>query len=128
MPFLFNAADIYVTTATAESFGQTLLEASACAVPVVAFKVGGITDIVVHEESGLLVEPASVPDLLAAIERLVANRPLREKMGRNGRARVEDNFTLAHQGELWNDCLTRLRNGAASDCSSLSAMSGPVRS
>jgi glycosyltransferase involved in cell wall biosynthesis len=127
MPFLFNAADIYVTTATAESFGQTLLEASACALPVVAFKVGGITDIVVHEESGLLVEPASVPDLLAAIERLVASQPLMEKMGRNGRARVEDNFTLAHQGELWNDCLTRLRKGAASDCSSLSAMSGPVR-
>lgn len=126
MPFVFNAADIYVTTATAESFGQTLLEASACALPVVAFKVGGITDIVVHEETGLLVKPLSVPELLAAIDRLVANRPLREQMGRKGRAHVKDNFTLAHQAQLWSDYLMRLRNEAASDCSSLSAMPGPV--
>ena len=126
MPFLFNAADIYVTTATAESFGQTVLEASACAVPVVAFKVGGIPDIVLHEQSGLLVDPLSIPDLLAAVGRLVENGPLREQMGRNGRARVEDNFTLAHQGQLWNGCLMRLRNADASDGFSFTAMSGPV--
>lgn len=126
MPFLFNAADIYVTTATAESFGQTVLEASACAVPVVAFKVGGIPDIVLHEQSGLLVDPLSIPDLLAAVGRLVENGSLREQMGRNGRARVEDNFTLAHQGQLWNGCLMRLRNADASDGFSFTAMSGPV--
>ena len=95
-------------------------------VPVVAFKVGGIPDIVLHEQSGLLVDPLSIPDLLAAVGRLVENGPLREQMGRNGRARVEDNFTLAHQGQLWNGCLMRLRNADASDGFSFTAMSGPV--
>jgi glycosyltransferase involved in cell wall biosynthesis len=114
MPFLYNAADIYVTTATEESFGQTLLEASACGVPVVAFGVGGITDIIAQEESGSLVDPPSVPALLAAVERLVENRSLREQMGRNGRACVEKSFTLVHQGRSWNECLVRLRDAALS--------------
>jgi glycosyltransferase involved in cell wall biosynthesis len=108
MPFIFNAADLYITTATEEAFGQTLLEASACAVPVVAFNVGGIKDIVVHEETGLLVDRVSASDLLVAIERLVGDAALREKFGRNGRARVERQFTLAHQAGVWENCLARL--------------------
>jgi glycosyltransferase involved in cell wall biosynthesis len=108
MPFVFNAADLYVTTAIEEAFGQTLLEASACGVPAVAFNVGGIKDIVVHEETGLLVDRISASDLLAAIERLVGDAALREKLGRNGRARVESRFTLAHQAAAWDNCLARL--------------------
>jgi glycosyltransferase involved in cell wall biosynthesis len=108
MPFVFNAADLYVTTAIEEAFGQTLLEASACGVPVVAFNVGGINDVVVHEETGLVVDRVAAPDLLAAIERLVGDAGLREKLGRNGRARVESQFTLAHQAAAWDNCLARL--------------------
>jgi glycosyltransferase involved in cell wall biosynthesis len=108
MPFVFNAADLYVTTAIEEAFGQTLLEASACGVPVVAFDVGGIKDIVIHEETGLLVDRVSASDLLAAIGRLVGDAALREKLGRNGRAHVESQFTLAHQAAAWDNCLARL--------------------
>jgi glycosyltransferase involved in cell wall biosynthesis len=108
MPFVFSSADIYVTTAIEEAFGQTLLEASACAVPVVAFDVGGIKDIVIHEETGLLVDRVSASDLLAAIGRLVGDAALREKLGRNGRAHVESQFTLAHQAAAWDNCLARL--------------------
>jgi glycosyltransferase involved in cell wall biosynthesis len=108
MPFVFNSADLYVTTAIEEAFGQTLLEASACGVPVAAFNVGGIKDVVVHEETGLLVDRVSASDLLAAIERLVGDAALRGKLGRNGRARVESQFTLAHQAAAWDNCLARL--------------------
>ena len=107
MPLVFGAADLYVTTATAESFGQTVLEASACAVPVVAFNVGGIRDIVVHEETGILVDRISIDDLLGAIEALIEDRALREQFGRNGRARVESNFTLASQAASWESGLRR---------------------
>jgi glycosyltransferase involved in cell wall biosynthesis len=108
MPFVFNSADLFATTAIAETFGQTLLEASACAVPVVAFNIGGIKDIVVHEETGLLVDRVSASGLLDAIDRLVGDAALREKLGRNGRARVESRFTLAHQARAWENCLARL--------------------
>lgn len=108
MPMVLNAADIFVSTATAESFGQSLLEASACAVPVVAFDVGGVSDIVVHNETGILVREPSVENLLKAIDRLVADPAEREALGRAGRERVINNFTLTHQADAWVDCLKRI--------------------
>ena len=108
MPFVYNAADIFVSVAAAEAFGQTMLEASACGVPVIAFPVGGTTDVVVHEETGLLVDPPSTKNLLAAIDKLVSDRELRESLGRNGRNRVEQNFTLERQANAWVDCLKKL--------------------
>jgi glycosyltransferase involved in cell wall biosynthesis len=108
MPLILSTADVYVSTASAESFGQSLLEASACGLPVVAFKVGGVGDIVVNNETGILVEQQTLPDLIAAIERLLDNPIERQKMGRNGRRRVEENFTLRHQANAWVDCLKRI--------------------
>jgi glycosyltransferase involved in cell wall biosynthesis len=108
MPFVFNSADLYVTTAIEEAFGQTLLEASACGLPVVAFNIGGIKDVVVDGETGLLADRVSAADLLGAIDRLVGDAALREKLGQNGRARVESRFTLAHQARAWENCLARL--------------------
>jgi len=108
MPFILNAADIFVSTATEEAFGQMLLEASACAVPVVAFDVGGVRDVVAHWESGILVKQITAEDLLAAVETLLADRSLRESMGREARARVERQFTLTHQADAWIACLQRL--------------------
>lgn len=108
MPLILNAADIFVSTATAESFGQSLLEASACAVPVVAFDVGGVGDVVVHNETGILVEELGVENLLKAVDRLVANQSEREALGRAGRTRVLNNFTLIRQAEAWVDCLKRI--------------------
>jgi glycosyltransferase involved in cell wall biosynthesis len=108
MPFILSAADLFVSTATEEAFGQMLLEAAACAVPVVAFDVGGVRDVVAHGESGILVKPIRAQDLLAAVEVLVADPSLRESMGREARARVERQFTLRHQAEAWIACLQRL--------------------
>jgi glycosyltransferase involved in cell wall biosynthesis len=108
MPFILNAADIFVSTATAESFGQSLLEASACGVPVVAFDVGGVGDVVVHNETGVLVQEQSVDNLLKAIDRLIANSSEREALGHAGRTRVLNNFTLIHQADAWVDCLKRI--------------------
>jgi glycosyltransferase involved in cell wall biosynthesis len=108
MPLILNAADIYVSTATAESFGQSLLEASACALPVVAFDVGGVGDIIVNNETGILVDRQTLPDLIEAIDRLVENPVERDRMGRNGRRRVEERFTLLKQADAWVDCLKRI--------------------
>jgi glycosyltransferase involved in cell wall biosynthesis len=108
MPFIYSCADIFVSTSTAESFGQTLLEASACGVPVVALSVGGVKDAVVDGETGLLVDTHDANSLLASVDRLIADPAMRERLGRAGRARVEQHFTLEHQADAWIDCLERL--------------------
>jgi glycosyltransferase involved in cell wall biosynthesis len=105
MPLILNSADIFVGTATEEAFGQTLLEASACGIPVAAFDRGGIGDIVVNEETGLLVKDLSVSDLYTAIERLLGDPALRELLGNNARKRVESRFTLTKQADAWVEYL-----------------------
>lgn len=108
MPLILGSADIFVGTATEEAFGQTLLEASACGIPVVAFDRGGVSDIVVDGKTGLLVKNLDAGELEAAVNRLLADPSLRDLLGRNARRRVESGFTLERQADAWTDCLKRL--------------------
>ena len=108
MPFILNSADIFIGTATEEAFGQTLLEASACGVPVAAFDRGGVSDVVVDGETGLLVKDLSADALYNAVDRLLCDAALRDRLGRNARKRVETHFTLAKQADAWIDHLATL--------------------
>ena len=101
MPLILNSADVYIGTATEEAFGQTLLEASACGIPVAAFDRGGVSDIVVDGQTGLLVKSLNADELYNAINRLLADSSLRELLGRNARKRVESHFTLSRQADAW---------------------------
>lgn len=85
--------DILVHCSEAEPFGRVLIEAMAMAKPVVAFADGGVPEIVVDGQTGLLVPPGDVAALSAGIERLLQNEPLRRAMGQKGRSRVEAMFT-----------------------------------
>ncbi len=84
----YAAMDVFVHTGTEETFGQTLQEAAASGLPVVAPRAGGPIDLVDHGTTGLLFEPDDASDLRAAIERLSTDAALRARMGEAGRRRV----------------------------------------
>ena len=89
LPLYYNAADICVVPSYYESFGLVALEAMACAVPVVASRVGGLLETVRDGETGYLV-PWRCPEPFAErLEMLLANEPLRRSLGRMARAAVE---------------------------------------
>lgn len=103
---LYTHAAIFCCPSVYEPFGIINLEAMACNTAVVASAVGGIPEVVVPEETGLLVHVGLKPDsfepldpehfahaLAAAINRLAGDPALREKFGRAGRARVEALFS-----------------------------------
>jgi starch synthase len=104
---LYTHAAVFVCPSVYEPFGIINLEAMACGTPVVASAVGGIPEVVVPEETGLLVpfQPISADnfeprapeqfarDLAAAINRLVNDPERRQEMGRKARARVERYFS-----------------------------------
>jgi glycosyltransferase involved in cell wall biosynthesis len=73
----------------AEPFGIVVIEAMAAAKPVIASNIGGLVDIVVDGETGLLVAPGSASELCGAIEHLLQNPDLRMQMGQSGLKRVE---------------------------------------
>jgi alpha-maltose-1-phosphate synthase len=103
---LYSHAAVFCCPSIYEPFGIINLEAMACETPVVASAVGGIPEVVEDGQTGLLVpleqeskspfeplDPARYSaDLAAAINRLLADAPLRERMGQAGRVRVEQHF------------------------------------
>jgi glycosyltransferase involved in cell wall biosynthesis len=76
-----------------EGFGVVCVEAMAHGRPVVAGAVGGLLDLVVDGETGLLVEPGDVAGLRAALERLLGDAELRRRLGEAGRRRVQEHFS-----------------------------------
>lgn len=87
----YAAFDLFVHTGTAETFGQTLQEAHAAGLPVVAPLAGGPIDLVTHGGDGYLFDPEREqgPDSMAAyVARLVGDAALRARMGEAGRRRV----------------------------------------
>jgi glycosyltransferase involved in cell wall biosynthesis len=77
--------------------------------------VGGITDIVVHEETGLLVPPGDATALAAAMRRIVSDPALRERLGRGGRERI-NSFTadaiIPRFQEIYRRVLATVESGA----------------
>ena len=91
---LMNGFDIYVLPSLAEGISNTLLEAMATSLPVVATKVGGNAELAEDEKTALLV-PRGDPDLLAkAIERYVKDKDLRCKHGEAARQKAEKKFSI----------------------------------
>lgn len=88
------AMDVYVHPATMEGFGIALVEAMAMAKPVVATTTGGIPDIVVHGETGLLVAPGDSEALASAVGVLLDDAGRWTALGQAGRKRVERLFTV----------------------------------
>jgi sugar transferase (PEP-CTERM/EpsH1 system associated) len=94
VPDLLRSFDIFVLPSLNEGISNTILEAMASELPVVATDVGGNRELVVPDVTGLLV-PAGDPDTLAAaLSRYTADRDLAARHGQAGRARVEREFSL----------------------------------
>lgn len=72
-----------------ETFGVAAVEASACAIPVIATRVGGLPEVISEESTGILVAPKNVEETANALERLICDKQLRLDMGANGRRKVE---------------------------------------
>jgi glycosyltransferase involved in cell wall biosynthesis len=89
----YERAAVVVCPSRREGYGVVAREAMAHGRPVVASEVGGLRDLVVDGETGLLVPPRDVSALREALERLLADRDLRRRLGTAGRERIKDHFS-----------------------------------
>lgn len=105
-PFdLMKACDIGCFPSIAEAIGLALLEFMALEVPVVATRVGGIPEVLTKPEYGVLAPPSNPKELSGAIISLMGDRKQMEHVGKQGRERVEQEFTtgkmIEKTQEVW---------------------------
>lgn len=113
MPWVYAAADVYLHTAPCEGFGLTVAEAQAAGLPVVAYNVPGVNEIVVGGETGLLASDdrpgIEMSHLVACLERLTTDQRLRRRMGKAGQRRVGELFMAERMGaeylQVYRRCL-----------------------
>ncbi len=86
--------DLYVLSSTSEGFSLSTVQASAAGLPIVATRSGGPEEIVVHEETGLLVDPGSSAALEKGLAELLEHPDLGSRLGQAARARALDLFSL----------------------------------
>jgi sugar transferase (PEP-CTERM/EpsH1 system associated) len=94
IPQIFKACDVFTLTSIAEGISNTILEAMASALPVVATRVGGNPELVDDGVNAHLVSARDVAGLTAAYESYLHDPELRSQHGRNARARAEQKFSL----------------------------------
>lgn len=103
VPRWLQSFDIYAAASRldSESFGVAIVEASACGLPVVVTRVGGLPEVVLDGHTGLVVERENPPELAAALKRLALDSTLRRQLGQHGRAHVAAKYD-------WPACVERM--------------------
>jgi glycosyltransferase involved in cell wall biosynthesis len=94
IPEILGACDLFVSASLWEGLPNTLLEAMAMELPIVATNVGGTPEVVMDNITGLLIPPANSHAISEAIQYLFQNPDVRKNMGEAGRNRVFQHFTI----------------------------------
>jgi L-malate glycosyltransferase len=91
---VLKGLDLFVMSSVTEGLGTSLLDAMAAARPIVATRTGGIPEVVVHGETGLLAPPRDARGLAAAIVQMLRDAPGRARVAAAGFARVRERFSV----------------------------------
>ena len=103
---VFLSHDIFCNASRKEPFGRVIAEAQGCGLPVIAFKTGGIPEIVIHNETGILVPYGDCKLFTDAIGWFIEKPDCIKKMGSTGRERVKHHFNRNNQGPLLSQFLS----------------------
>ncbi len=94
---VYAAADVFALSSTSEGLPNSLLEAMACGVPVVATAVGAVPNVITDEANGLLIQPGEASPLTLALSRLLSNEDLRTQFASAGHRTIEEQFSFKHR-------------------------------
>lgn len=111
IPQFYRNLDVVVVPSRQESFGVTAVEGSACARPIIASRVGGLPEVVIDQETGIMVEKENINELMQAMKYLLDHPEERLRMGQAGREFVLQNYAwtenVTHMENVYRDVLRR---------------------
>lgn len=91
---LLASFDIYVFPSLWEGFPYSIVEAMRSGCAIIATRVGGIPEAIEHEKEGLLIAPASTPEITSALRRMILDEALRHRLGASAQHRFKTHFSL----------------------------------
>ena len=104
----YSAADVVVLPSLAENSPLTILEAMACGTPVIAFDVGGVSELVHNRQTGYLARYRDISDLAEGIWWLISSAPSEyEKLSHAGLAKVKNGHSLSVVADAFNSVYER---------------------
>lgn len=113
VPDVMRGLDCFVLPSLAEGISNTILEAMACGLPVLATRVGASAELLVEGQTGLLVPAADVAALANGLLRLASDRTAAQSMGQAGRERIELHFSLPAMVAAYQTVYERVLQRAA---------------
>lgn len=113
VPARLSGLDLFALPSRGENLPVAVMEAMAAGLPVVATRVGGVPELVVDGETGLVVEPDDAPALASALQSLAGDRARRGALGRAGARRIREHFSAEVIARRMVDLYEELLHGAA---------------
>jgi glycosyltransferase involved in cell wall biosynthesis len=107
---MLAAFDLYLNSSIHEGVSLTLLEAMAAGLPIIATRVGGNPEVVIHGQTGLLIPPRDAQALADAIRALLRSPNHRQAMGHAARARVVEQFSVDRMVRSYHQSYCESRN------------------
>jgi glycosyltransferase involved in cell wall biosynthesis len=108
MAAAFSAADLFVSPSRSEAFGQMILESLSCGIPVVAFGIGPVPELVRHGETGYCATLKDPDGLARKIVKLLADPNGRSQMGREATRVAVEEFPVSLEAERYRNRYRRL--------------------
>ena len=112
---MLAVSDVFVFPSRREGFGLAPAEAMAAGIPVIISKIPGVTDLVsIEGQTGLYITPGNALELKNAMEKLGADKELRDKMGQSARQRIQSEFDwktyIRRLEEIYGTGMVRVKN------------------
>lgn len=107
------AADVFVLPSYREGFGSVIIEAAACGIPSIAYRIDGVIDAIVDGRTGLFVDKGDVRGLSDAMNRLGAESRMRKTLGEAAHLRASSEFSSASVSKAWLDFYLSVLRGKA---------------
>jgi len=130
----YNLCDQFIMTSRllenkgdVEGFGIVYLEAASCRKAVIAGNSGGVGEAVLHEETGLLVDPESASEIASAIVRLYHNPQLRENLANRAYERAKKSFRYKRLGEQFDTYLANVSRMSVMPAEDIAALKARLR-
>ncbi|MEM6612587.1 MAG: glycosyltransferase family 4 protein [Cyanobacteria bacterium P01_C01_bin.72] len=98
----YSAADVFVAPSIQDNLPNTVLEATACGTPSVAFDIGGMPDMIKHQHNGYLARPLVVEDLAQGLAWVLEDRQRQLTLAQAARAKAEQEFALEVQARRYH--------------------------